>query len=79
MIDQIDWDLNAWPKHPRLGSRPFDSSTWTSEDRPCVVLDQKGRILVWHLPGVLGKDRVVRMIRRTRAMGSVGLRCVSFR
>ena len=34
------------------------------ETEPCIIIDKDGRILLWYLPGILTKKRVV-SVRRT--------------
>jgi hypothetical protein len=73
--DQVEWDVERYSDHTK-NSRPttseqissadqqlekyFPKAHWGRSDEPGVLIDCQGRILVWHLPGILSRARVVR-------------------
>jgi hypothetical protein len=59
LIDCIPWDVRAFCKSPTKSSKKFPNPNFGLIDKPAIVVDINGIVVLWYLPGLLLPPRQV--------------------
>jgi hypothetical protein len=65
---KIDWDIEEYVhrlpnKNSSRFKRDFPDLNLGYQNMPAVIIDSKGRIVIWYLPRLLGKHHTVSAIQ----------------